>query len=353
MPAEEQDNSYVNRLAALRLIRENMLLSKPKELSWSDVVEDLPGAARAVAPIFKNVLPSQVIISKDPEERKKQIQAAIDKIKSTTNSKKSIIPEVLSSAGSAAASAALPATLIAGMVHALGMRGLKKTLPNGKTKFQLPIDPVNTIKHIFSSKATAKHFLKDSLLEGAMGTTLAGLHGGAVPLSAHSYHISDKSLEDARKVMEEQPQLTGLPVAEMMSMRRDEASNDSAAIRKLKNIAGGAGVGLALGVEGGVFPSVMNAAGTMLGNVGANAGAALWNKMSRGKGRLAGLGRYMGLDELKPSKPLAGVREAFTANLKRDLMTAGKWGAGAGALAGGLTKQLPADDQEARLTNQA
>jgi hypothetical protein len=61
----------------------------------------------------------------------------------------------------------------------------------------------------------------------------------------------------------------------------------------------------------------------------------------------------MGLDKLQPSKTLAGVREAFTANLKKDLMTAGKWGAGAGALAGGLTKQLPADDQEARRTNQA
>jgi hypothetical protein len=353
MPAEEQDNSYVNRLAALRLIRENMFLDKPKEFGWSDVIEDLPGSARAIAPIFKNVLPSQVIISKDPEERKKQIQTAIDRIKSTTNSKKSIVPEVLSSAGRSAAAAALPATLIAGIVHALGIRGLKKTLPNGKTKFQLPIDPINTIKHIFSSRDTAKHFLKGSLGEGALGTSLAALHGGAVPLSAHSYHISDKSLEDARNIMQEQPQLTGLPVSEMMSVRKEDTSNESPIVKKLKSIAGGAGVGLALGAEGGLVPSIMSAVGTTLGNIGANAGAALWNKMSRGKGALAGAGRYIGLDKLQPSKTTAGVREAFTTNLKRDLINAGKWGAGAGAIAGGLTKQLPSDDQEARRTNQA
>ena len=352
MPEDSENNSYTNRLAALRLIRENMFLDKAKQYGWLDIAEDLPSSARAIAPIFKNVLPSAGLISSDPEERKQQIQKAIDKIKSTTNSDKPILPEVLSSAGKSALGAALPATLITALVNSMGFRGIKKKLRGGKSKFQLPVDPVGTLKHHFSSKGNAKDFLKEILSESSMGVGLAGIHGGLVPLSSHGYHISDKSLEDARQILEKQPQITSLPSAEFLSAMKDSGDEGSPALKKLKNVAKATGLGLLTGMEGGVLPSALSALGKFTGNTLSSAAAKAYSKVNK-PGALNSLAKYMALDKAKPTGLTSGVREAFTKNLKRDIINAGQWGAGAGALAGAFTDTLPADNEEKRISNKA
>lgn len=353
MPEEADNNSYANRLAALRLIRENIFLDKPKQYGWLDIAEDLPSSARAIAPIFKNVLPSAGLISSDPQERKQQIQKAIDKIKSTTNSDKPILPEVLSSAGSAAMGAALPATLITALIGSLGFRGIKKQLAGGKSKFQIPINPVGALKHHFASKENAKDFLKEILSEASMGTALAGIHGGAIPLTSHSYHISDKSLEDARQILEKQPQITGLPAAELLSATRDTDKESSPGVKKLKNIAKGTGLGMLMGMEGGFLPSSLSAAAQLTGNVLSSAAAKAYGRLSKNPGAAQSIAKYLKLDKAHPTQAMLGVRDAFTKNLKRDIINAGQWGAGAGAFSGAFTDTLPAENEETGISNKA
>ena len=351
MAKPEEDNSYTNRLAALKLIRENIYSDKPKQYGWLDVAEDLPESARAVAPIFKEVLPSLGLISKDPKERAEQIQKAIDRIKSTTKSDKPILSESLRSAGQSALGAAIPSTLISALIHSLGFRGLTKKLPNGKTKFQIPVDPKSRLKEIFASPDSKKETLKHILGEAGMSTTMAAIHGASVPFASHSYHISDKSLEDARKIMQEHPYLTSLPTSELMSVLREDKNQDSPTVKKLKDVAKGTGIGLAYGAKLGLIPSILSAVGKFSGNALSNTGSKLYSKL--GPGMLQNAAKKIKLDSLTSGRLRRGVADAFTENLKRDVRNAALWGGGAGAISGALTKQLPADDEEAQRTNKA
>lgn len=351
MPKPKEDNSYANRLAAIKLIRENIYADKPKQFGWLDVAEDLPESARAVAPIFKEVLPSLGIISRDPKERAEQIQKAIERIKSTTKSDKPILSESLRSAGQSALGAAIPSTLISALIHSLGFRGLTKKLSNGKSKFQIPLDPKTRMREIFASAGSEEKALKHILGEAGMSTTLAAMHGAAVPFAAHSYHVSDKSLEDARKIIQEQPYLTSVPSSELMGMMREDKNQDSPAVKKLKDVAKGTGIGLAYGAKLGLIPSILSAASKFSGNTLSNAGSKLYSKL--GPGMLQNIAKKIKLNSLTPGQYFGGVGDAFTEHLKRDVSNAALWGGGAGAITGALTKQLPADDQEAQRTNKA
>jgi hypothetical protein len=60
MNTEEKDNSYLQRLAALDMLRENMFFAQPNKLTAYSAVEDLPGVFRSAAPLIKNVYRRQL-----------------------------------------------------------------------------------------------------------------------------------------------------------------------------------------------------------------------------------------------------------------------------------------------------
>jgi hypothetical protein len=317
----DKDNSYADRLAALRLLRENILLQQPSKYSLTDIAEDLPGAARVVAPIFKNVLPSQAIISSDPEERKRQISEAVARIRATDKSSTGLGREVFNNVKNLGLGGFAAGTGIAALTKLLGVRGITKRLPSGRLRFQSPVSPLSAIRKLLKKPGAASAAGRDALHEGFMGAGLGAIHGAAVPLFAHSYRVSDAALDDAQKILQEQPQITGLPAAEMLSVLKHKSDGNSK-LDIVKNTLLGAGLGLTGALTGAALPSTLKAVGHSAKNLIAR-------------------------------RPLQeGLKAMLSSNLRRDLSNAAAWGTGVGALSGALTKRLAKDEQPAPSSHQ-
>ena len=344
MPDDSQPASYQDRLLALKLLRENMFYSDPKLYGYTDIAEDLPGAAKAVAPILKNVLPSVAIISRSPQERDEQIEQAIARIKASRKSKGQLLKEVWHNV-----SHLTPEALKAGAIFGLSLPllGLRKPWTRnaaGKLRPQLPTEIFGNAKKVFTDPAFRKMLATESL-QNAMhaGAYTAGA-GAIAPLIAGNYELSDEALQDAKKVMQQQPYLTSLPVSEMMSVLREHRNNQPLSLLdRGKNMAIGAGLGILTGLPG----------------VGINAGIRTLGSLAKNTaGRLAGKVPATGLASVdKFVKNTAGLRDPSlrlsdvlktTArdSVSQDLQPALRWGAGLGALSGAFSSNVLGDEYE-------
>lgn len=318
MNPKQQESSYAERLAAMSLLRENLFYNDPQKYAITDIAEDLPGAARPLGQIIKNVLPSKAIISENPEERKKQISDAVDRIKASRGSTKDLSKEIVNNVVHAGIGSIPIGFSIAALFHLLGPRGIKSRGLLGaiKGKTQAPITPLRNLAKLFSRKGYAKTLAKKSFGDALQGAGWAAAGGVAYPILNHMTQVSDKSLAEAQKVMEDQPYITSLPTSEMLSVIKDhtEAREDNVS-NKLKNIALGTGLGAATNAVGGALPSALQLALNMGKNLAAR-------------------------------KPLTSnlVTPALLTQLRKNVRNSALFGGALGGLSGAFTKNLIDDE---------
>lgn len=323
-PAQEapnpQDSTALERYLALKQIREYMFLNNPETFGYTDIAEDMPGAAKPLGHVVHNVLPSAAIISQDPEKRKAQIDAAIQRIKGTKNSDGELKQEMMHSAASMAKSSILPGMLLAGLFGKFGLRLPKKStlkLVNGVrtpiSKWRIPIE-LGHIKSLFGGgnrSAIMRKILAKELGTNALTSAgYAAAAGALTPYIASKTSISDKSMEDARKIMEEHPYMTSLPATELMSaIQNVQGPQDNSASHKLKNIGTGAGLGAVTGAAGALVPTALTSALSILsrGKLGPKGGIAsaanikkLMNDVKMNTVLNAGLGGVMAVGADNP-----------------------------------------------------
>jgi hypothetical protein len=238
-PDQNRHSTYLDRLIALKLLRENIFIDNPEKYSWSDIAEDMPGAARAAGGVLKNIAPSLSIIDKNPAARKAQIDKAVERIKNSQGSKEGLKKEIIDNVISMAKGSVIPTVALSLAFQLLGIRLPWFTNALGVRKFTSPINPIRGIKNLLNSKrrlVVGKNVLADS----ALGVGLSAAGGALVPLAAHGQQVSPKALEEAREILEKNPYLTSLPAAEMMSVIKQEKNEKP---NRLKNIAIGTGLG--------------------------------------------------------------------------------------------------------------
>jgi hypothetical protein len=311
-----------------------MLYADPQTYGYTDIAEDLPGKARAVAPVFKNVLPSAAIISRDPEKRKQQIEEAAASIRQTQQSKGGILPEAWHNIKHMVPDAAMAGAVLGGAIPLLGMRRPWKANAAGKLTARSPIDLVSNIKKLLSDGAYRKELAGHIGEGGLFSATHAAGTGALLPMVSRNVDISDESMDDAKKIMQEQPQLTSLPASEMISaMHGTNAPTD-----RLRHGLLGAGIGAAGAIPGSAIPAGIATLGLLAKNI-----------LARSAGKVPSVG-LKGVDSFfknrASSAPInTGLKNLFLEQYKGNLPTALKWGTGIGALSGALTQPL-ADDQQ-------
>ena len=310
----QQESTAFERLAALKLLREYMFLANPEKYSYADIAEDLPGAAKPIGHFLKNVLPTAAIVSDDPKERARQIQEAIDKIKLNRGAKKENVGrEAMTNALSMAKASLLPGLILSAAPKLLGLRWIR-----GKKGWQAPFSstPIKRLltggpKALGGPAAFRKHFIKNVAGDTASNLAWAAGAGAIYPYFANRSQVSDSALEEARKIMEEQPYMTSLPTSEILSIikqKRDEAPDQG--MGKAKNVAIGTGLGALTGALGGLTPTITK---------------GIWALLTMGKGI-----------------PRGGIAKGLTRDLK---MNAGIGGA-FGALSGLTTKNIIEDEAQ-------
>jgi hypothetical protein len=310
MPAQADNSTLADRYAAMKLLRENMFYNDPEKFVKTDIAEDLPGELRDVAPIFKNVLPSAAIISKDPDERKKQIAAAINRIKTSGESKSALGKEILTNVKTMGLGAIAPAFAISLAFSLLNIRNPKIRAVRGGG-FRSPFGTGRVLKGLFSNPRYRRMMLRENAHEALTAGALGAFSGVAYPLLGHLQRPSDKSLEEAGQIMQEQPYITGLPASELLSVMRDKTQPS-----KLKNTAIGAGFGALSGGVGAVTPAILK----------------LLTK---------------GTSNLLNKRPIGeGSHEILRELIKKRLPMAASVGAGVGGLSGLLTSSLPSDEYQ-------
>jgi hypothetical protein len=304
MPADDGNfkSSYADRLLAMMLLRENMFYANPTKYTFSDIAEDLPGAARAVAPVIKNVLPSATIISRDPELRRQQIAEAKSKVEDAKKSKKGLIKEILHNVTNMGAGAFLPSFLLSSGINLAGFRPITKKNIFGQTKFQSPTTFKENIKKLLSDRKYAKSTAVHGLEEAGMGMGLSALAGAAYPLIASTRDVPTQALDEASEILEKQPYATSLPASELLSVLNPKHRPKS----KLLDIGLGTGFGAASGAAAGAIPTALKA--------------------------LLLAGKNIALKK----SPLKGISD-LKGELSRDLRNATIFGAGTGLLSGAFT----------------
>jgi hypothetical protein len=310
----QQDSNYLERLAALQLLRENIFFNNPTRYAFTDVAEDLPGPLRNIAPNVKDVLPSLSIISRDAEERKAQIQKALDRIKNTGEAKTSLGKEVLHNVRDMGLGSLAPGFLLASAFNLMGFRSPIKNTPTGKV-FRSPTTFSKNFKKLFNTPGYAKELASESGKEALIGAGLAAGSAAAYPILARGAQISNKAFSEASKIMQDQPYATSTPGAEMLSvMREDPSDSSSPVVKKLKNV----GLSTVLGTGAGALAA---AAPTGIKTVG------------------------MGLSNLLSKKPiLSGIVNQLRKDLPSSMGTGALFGGGLGMLGGLLAKRLSANE---------
>ena len=317
MPASEQPSSYAERLAAMNLLRENLFYASPGKYSFTDIAEDLPGSARSVAPIVKNVLPSAAIISSDPEERKKQIVEALKRIKRSGGANSDLGKEMLHNAATMGGGALTAGFLLSAATRLLGWKGLKGLNAAGEKVFQNPFQLSRNIARLSSKKNYANALLRRSGYDALTGAGLAAGAGMAYPAIEHANPSKNQALIEAANIIQDQPYITSLPGGEAVSvMRSSDDHKDKGLSETLKNIGAGTLFGTVAGGALAIAPAAVTALGRGAGNI---------YKHFRGK-------------------PLVTVVPRLLNELKHEIPRAATWGAGTGAVAGALTSRLPSDE---------
>ena len=323
MPNSEQPTSYAERLAALNLLRENLFYANPGKYSITDIAEDLPGSARSVAPVIKNVLPSAAIISQDPEERKQQIMEALRRIKRSGGAKSELGKEMLNNAISMGGGALTAGFLLSTAANLLGWRGFKGTNALGQKVLQNPFQLSRNLGRLSAKKNYARALLRRSGHDALTGAGIAASMGAAYPLFEHMYPSRDKALIEAANILQKQPYITSIPGSEMVSAIRDEPSGESSeTLDRLKNIGAGAALGGVAGFAAPLLPATIKALGRGAGNIG----RIIENKETR------------------------TVIPRLVSELQHEIPTAVGWGAGAGALGGAFTDRLAPDERQKATT---
>ena len=172
------------------------------------------------------------------------------------------------------------------------------------------------IKKLFNTPGYAKELAKDSAKEALIGAGMGGAAAAAYPIFARGAKVSDKALADAQKIMEEQPYLTSLPASEIISAMKQSPSDlsDSPAMRTAKSTILGTGLGAGLGGLSATAPTLVKALG-------------------------------LGIRNLATRRPaMQDLSQLLRKDLPTDVSRGALVGGGAGALAGALTKKLPADE---------
>lgn len=387
LPQDNGNSTYLQRLVALKLLRENMYYANPGTYAFTDVAHDIPGVGRYLGSGAGDYLPSKAIISEDPEVRKKQIKDAIIRIKSTKKSKSSLGKEVLRNAANMGL-ASIPAGFLFGSLfhlsglrmpitnrtsalrnaagktveaplfnhvfdaagnavrqghpalalpqaerelyqHALdsagkkilksspeaaalesqpGAKYIRSQTPTGEAEhlmlpanhdsnvlrpvgddelqylmtprlnpdgsaatglaadtqkvWQWPTRFTENIRRLFSKNQgryrqdVLRRSINDSLYGAGMGVAA----GTVYPILAHNVDVTDSALSDAEKIMEEQPYLTSLPTAELLSVIKEKRDNQmDGNLNRMKNMLLGTGLGAATMAAGAVTPGLVHA----------------------------------------------------------------------------------------------
>lgn len=243
-----------------------MFFDKPDQYAMTDVAEDLPGTLQPLGGIVKNVLPSLSIISEDKDERKKQIDAAVAKIKAMKAERKPPVGHILQNAldmGKASILPSLAFSLLLGKSGPLRLpwgtivNGAAKTVSKG---LRSPID-LRAFKRIFSTGRTGAVARNHVFHDVGTNVGLAALTGAAYPILEHARPVSDAALESARKVMEEDPYLTSLPANEILSAANARSGRP---MDRVQSGLLGAGLGAGLGAASAFTPGLLQAAASLL-----------------------------------------------------------------------------------------
>jgi hypothetical protein len=351
----------------MKLLRENMFYSDPKTYAYTDIAEDLPGPARAIAPILKNVLPSAAIISKDPAEREKQIDEAIQKIKNSKKSKSKLLGEMMQNVTHLAPEAAKAGLAFSALTALLGVRSPFK---QNSWKPQLPFAPISAIKklllskahvretpagrssafqalrqarqakvsprrHINHIKATAKDLAHGALYSGAYA---AGT-GALIPAIGGNYELSDQALQEAKEIMQKDPYITSLPASEMLSAIRQRKSEEPLSnAQRVKNTLLGTGLGTLTALPPAVIPGIIGGLGRLAGN---SLGRIASKIPNTGSAKITSL-----LKSYANSDPIThGVGNTMLSQFKKDIPNAALFGGGVGALSGALSSNNPVSDE--------
>jgi hypothetical protein len=370
MPTAPQETSYQDRLVALKLLRENMFYNDPKTYAFTDIAEDLPGDARAIAPIFKNVLPSAAIISRDPAERDKQIDAAIRRIKESKKSKSKLLEEMQHNVTHLTPEAIKGGLLFSALPTLLGLRAPWTRNAAGSLRPQIPMAPIAAIKKLLSSKshireipagrsaafqahrqarqakvAPRRHMnhLKNTVKDIAHGGLYAGTYaagaGALVPLFAGNYELSDNALQEAKEIMQKNPYITSLPASEMLSaIRQHKSESPLSGEQRVKNTLLGAGLGAATSLPGALIPAALSGVGRLATNV--------LGRVSSKMPNIGGAKINSFLQRHANSSPLSrGIKDTILNRFKSDVPSALKWGTGLGAISGVLSSNNPVVDE--------
>ena len=233
MSSEHNQPSDYDRLVALRALREYMYLNKPVQFGAADFIEDIP-SMRPYGMLAQDLIPSQAVISHNPQERHKEIARAMESVKHLHGHNSDLGAQTLRS-GAAGALSSVPLSLLFG--------GVTRALTHGKGPGFALRDP--------GARTQLLRGLGEDVTNGA---ALGGAAGAVTPFLTQQMHPKAPALRQAADILQKHPYASGLPGGDVVAAM-DYGHHESRGKRIAKGTAVGAGLGAAAGASAGALHS--------------------------------------------------------------------------------------------------
>lgn len=181
----------LQRMLALKALREQIYLQHPVAHGATDFIEDIP-QMNPYGMLGHDILPSMALMKHNDQDRQMQIEQAKNKVRNLQHSDKGLFRESLESGGKMLG-AALPFIT----AFSLGPKLLNPAIR----------------KNLMQPQVRSKLWggLKEHLLEG--GAMAAGT-GMAAPLLTHQLNPSDQTLNEAGDILQKHPYSSSIPFAD-------------------------------------------------------------------------------------------------------------------------------------------
>jgi hypothetical protein len=256
--SEQPDDSLLKRYLALKALRDNVLYTKPLADTAGGLIEDIPGQLRALGAPLADAASSRLVISQNPEIRRQQIAAAVDKVRGASGSNTEMKNQMLGNAARMAAVSA-PVGLVAG--------GLLKLIGRGKgigSRLSLLKAPTEILSSGKLNRAGAyKKVLLNAASEGALQSGALGAVGGAMGgLNAGTSKPGEGDIAAASKILQDHPYTSALPGGEISSVFNSYGDGISPGT----GAAIGAGLGVGAGTAATFLPPTIKAVSRTLDN---------------------------------------------------------------------------------------
>lgn len=245
---QSQEVNPVQRLLALKALREYVFMKHPMKYNVTDIAGDIPQLSPH-GHMVSDVIPSMAIISGNRQKRDAQVDDALKNVRKLEHPK-NLLKDVAKNSLTMGLGS-VPVSLLASTIG-----GMTKGKVNFKNIFKGK-NPLSDLKfngrEVMDDPKQWRHFLDKTTDDVTNAVAFSTAYGATAPLFAKYNPVPHKAYDEAADILKKNPYSSSIPITDYL-MSRDYKEKQK---HPIKDTLTGAGLGAGAGAVSSTLPSLV------------------------------------------------------------------------------------------------